>query len=89
MFRRDISVFSKDGLCQLSFKACSINSVRATMCVIMSPRPIEGKRQRPNDCTGGKKKCPPGLEKREVGGFRNLTWLYTPYILPGRQHCQV
>lgn len=25
--------------------------------------------------------CPPDLEKREVGGFRNLTWLCPPYML--------
>lgn len=23
----------------------------------------------------------PGLEKRETGSFRNLTWLCTPYLL--------
>lgn len=26
---------------------------------------------------------PCGLEDREVGSFRNLTWLYTPYMLAG------
>ena len=30
----------------------------------------------------------PGLEKRETGSFRNLTWLRTPYIL-ARGGCAV
>lgn len=38
---RDISVFSKDRLCQLSFKTW-VNLVRTTVYAIMSSRPIEG-----------------------------------------------
>ena len=38
----DISVFSKDRLCWLSFKACWVNLVRVSLCVLMSSRPIEG-----------------------------------------------
>lgn len=38
----DISVFSKDRLCSLSFKACWVNAVRVFMCVITSSRPMEG-----------------------------------------------
>lgn len=33
------------------------------------------------------RKCPPGREEREIGVFRNLSWLYVPHVLPGRQHC--
>lgn len=34
--------------------------------------------------------CPPLLEKREVGSFRNLTWLQVLYRTgQERQHCQV
>lgn len=39
---RDISVFTKDRLCQLSFKACWVNLVRASTYAIMFSRPIEG-----------------------------------------------
>ena len=39
---RGILVFSKDRLCQLSFKVCWVNLVRASMCGIMSSRPVEG-----------------------------------------------
>ena len=28
--------------------------------------------------------CPTGFEEREVGSFRNLIWLYMPYMLAGR-----
>lgn len=35
---------------------------------------------------GGKQKCPPGLEEREAGSFRSLTWLCLPYMMPGTQH---
>lgn len=30
--------------------------------------------------------CPPSLEEREAGTFRNLTWLR---VAQGRRHCQV
>ena len=38
---RDIIVFIKDRLRCLSFKVCCMNSVRASMCGIMSSRPME------------------------------------------------
>lgn len=38
---RDISVFSKDRLCRLSFKACWVNELRVSVCAIMSSRPME------------------------------------------------
>lgn len=34
-------MFGKDRLCQLLFKVCCVNLVRASMCTIMS-EPIEG-----------------------------------------------
>ena len=39
---RHISVFSKDKLCLLSSKPCWVNLVRASMCAMMSSRPMEG-----------------------------------------------
>lgn len=39
---RDISVFSKDRLCRLSFKACWVNELRVSVCAIISSRPMEG-----------------------------------------------
>lgn len=71
---RDISVFSKYRLCQLSFKACWMNLARDTMCLTTSSRPEEGRKQ-PNFIPQQNKMYPPILEKREVGSFRNLTWL--------------
>ena len=38
---RHISVFSKDRLCLLSFKACWVNLVRASVCAITSSRSTE------------------------------------------------
>ena len=35
---RDISVFSKDRFCQLSFKACGVNLVSSPTCAIPSSR---------------------------------------------------
>ena len=32
----------------------------------------------------GNRMCSLGLEEREVGSFRNLTWLYIPFMLAGR-----
>lgn len=39
---KDISVFSEDMLCWLSFTACWVNSVRASICAITSSRTMEG-----------------------------------------------
>lgn len=37
---RDVSVFIKDRLCQLSFEAGWVNLVRTSMCAITSSRPM-------------------------------------------------
>lgn len=39
---RDVSVFSKDRLCQPLFRTCWVNLKRAPMCAIMAPRSVEG-----------------------------------------------
>ena len=39
---RDFSVFSEDRLCWLSLKAYWMNLVKASVCVKMSSRPMEG-----------------------------------------------
>lgn len=41
-FIRDMSVFSKDRLCWLSFKGCWVNLETASICAITSSRPMEG-----------------------------------------------
>ena len=77
---RDVSVFGKDRLSRLSFKACWVNVGRASVFT-MSSWPVEGQRCWPNYCTSGETEHAPGLEEREAGSFRNLTWLYIPHIL--------
>lgn len=47
---KDISMFHKNGLCQLPFKVRWVNLVRVSMCAIMS---VEGTKP-PSDCTSGK-----------------------------------
>lgn len=62
----DMSVFSKDRLCWLLVRSCWVNLVWASMCSIMSARPMKEKTWQPNDC--GKQKMPtwPG----EEGGWQ-------------------
>lgn len=83
LFIRDILVFSKGRVCWLSFKTCWMNLVRASMCAIMSSKPMEGTNNggRQIIIPVGNKICSSGLEEREVGNFRNLTWLCIQNIL--------
>jgi len=76
---RDISVFSKGGLCWLLFKTCLVDLGRACMCVITSSRPWREQRQCPNDPTSGIQNVPPGLEERDFG------WVCIPYMLTRRR----
>ena len=71
---RDISVFSKDRLCQLSFKVCWLNVGRASMCAMMSSRPMMGQRVGKWLFQWKNRTSSPGLEEKEVGSFRNLIW---------------
>ena len=75
---RDISVFSKDRLCQLLFQSHWVNRVRAS--VSYNVLQVNG-----GNKDGGQmilsvenRACPPGLEEREVDSCKNLTGLYIP-----------
>lgn len=73
---RDISVFSKGGLCWLLFKTCLVHLGRACMHVITSSRPWREQRQFPNDPTSGIENVPPLAWRRG-----NLAWVCILYML--------
>lgn len=82
-------MFNKKRLCWLSFKAF-LDKFSRGFCVCYHVLKANGE-----DKNGGQvivpaenRTCPPGLEEREGDSFRNSAWLYIPYMLLGRQHCQ-
>ena len=79
-------VFSKDRLYWLPFKFCGVNLVGASLYAMSSrqaeeTRTVAVRRQRQMAIPAENRACSSGLEQREVGSLRNLSWLCIPYVL--------
>ena len=83
---RDISVFSKDRFCQLSFKACWVNWVKASICATMSSRPMERKKTAAKWLYQWKTEhAHLALRWAALGTCPGRTHTH---VVQGRQHCQ-
>ena len=87
-FIRDILVFSMDRLCWLSLEACWGNLVKASMCAVISSRPVEGTKIVAKWLYQWKTECVhQALKKRRLAALGTWPRLHVIHVGRWRQYC--